>query len=430
MTIGAIGGGSLVVIQDQGRDDESDERDVPPPSAETGREEEGLQNAARAAYALAVYAAENAMSVSVDTYAAIARFRERVTAKRSSTPIEEAEFLKAYEDLGRATQPVSAKSLRDTDDSFGRRNLFGQKRSEARRFATTLATRTGLIVALLGLGEFTQNVVRGTLAKQEEAGRLQEEKRKLWVEMAGLTRRATAAPEATADTKSFVLTEALLKEKDELDRQIETTEQAHLDAKSAADEGNTILSKVLRIDPVSLRYLLPTVAQTLGGFILPLLYGALGACAFLLRRVVQNLHERSFIRKRSSDYGVRFYLGTVSSVAVQWVFVGDGKEVPGGFTPAVLAFAGGYSVDAIFAVFDRVIRTVTETIRPTSDQSGEGKAETRVAQAERGRVEVPEERRGPNRPFQPGTPPPGSETGAAAAEQADTRAARSGGPGQ
>jgi hypothetical protein len=408
------------------RGGESDRREFPQPPAEKGPDESGLQNAAQAAYTLAVYAAENAMSVSADTYASIAKFRERIASKQPSTPAEEAEFLKAYEDLGRATQPVSAKSLRDTDDTFGRKNLFGQKRSEARRFASTLATRTGIIVALLGLGEFTQNVVRGTLAKQEESGRLQEEKRKLWVQMAGLARRATAAPEGTADTKSFVLTEALLKEKDELERQIESIEQAQLDAKSAADEGNAILSRVLGIQPVSLRYLLPTVAQTLGGFVLPLLYGALGACAFLLRRVVQNLHDRSFIRKRSSDYGVRFYLGTVSGVAVQWVFVGNGKEIPGGFTPAVLAFAGGYSVDAIFAVFDRVIGTVTQTIRPTSDQGAEGDAGMRISQgAKVGRAEVSEERRGPGRPFQPGTPPPGNVI-SAPADQAEGPAVRAG----
>jgi hypothetical protein len=230
------------------------------------------------------------------------------------------------------------------------------------------------------------------------------EKRKLWVQMAALNRRADAAPEETTQTKSFVLTDALLKERDDLERQLESNAQAEMEARTAADEGNAILSTVLRIDPVRLRYLLPTVAATLGGFMLPLRYGALGACAFLLRRVVQTLHDRSFMRKRSSDYGVRFYLGTLSGVAVQWVFVGNGKEIPGGFTPAVLAFAGGYSVDMIFAVFDRVIRTVTETTR-TSDASSPAPA-TGAADGSAGAADdapaptrTNGNRRGPDRPF-------------------------------
>ena len=187
-----------------------------------------------------------------------------------------------------------------------------------------------------------------------------------------------------------------------------------MNATSAAIEGYNILARVfLVIDGTRLPHLLPTISNTLGSFVLPLLYGALGACAFLLRGAVQQLHNRSFLATRSGDYGVRFYLGTISGVTLQWVFVGDGKQIPGGFTPAVLAFAGGYSVDVIFAVFDRVINTVTNAIR-TAAPSG-----TAPSMPDTSREPAPKyldasatpsaERRAPTRPFQPPTPDPAVE---------------------
>ena len=59
-------------------------------------------------------------------------------------------------------------------------------------------------------------------------------------------------------------------------------------------------------------------------------------------------------------------IGMLSGVALQWIFSGSGKPVPGGFTPAVLAFAGGYSVEVIFTLFDRIIKIVTDAVKPSS----------------------------------------------------------------
>ena len=49
----------------------------------------------------------------------------------------------------------------------------------------------------------------------------------------------------------------------------------------------------------------------------------------------------------------------VSGITLQWVIGKDGSGVPGGITPAVLAFLGGSSVELLFSGMDRLLGLVT-----------------------------------------------------------------------
>lgn len=73
--------------------------------------------------------------------------------------------------------------------------------------------------------------------------------------------------------------------------------------------------------------------------------------------------DRSFDPRRSGEFIVRIFLGMLSGITLQWLFVKDGSAVPGGITPAVLAFLGGYSVELLFSGVDGLLALVTGKLR-------------------------------------------------------------------
>jgi len=60
------------------------------------------------------------------------------------------------------------------------------------------------------------------------------------------------------------------------------------------------------------------------------------------------------------------FLGMVSGLTLQWLVVRADGTIAGGVTPAVLAFIGGYSVEMLFAVMDRLVQLVTGRMRSPS----------------------------------------------------------------
>src|SRR5260370_42161024 len=102
-----------------------------------------------------------------------------------------------------------------------------------------------------------------------------------------------------------------------------------------------------------------SVGSMLGGSFLPLLYAALGTWAFILRDLYAQMVERSFDPRRTGEFVVRLFLGMLSGITLQWGFVKDGNTIPGGITPPVRAFLGGYSVDRLFTAVDRLVAALT-----------------------------------------------------------------------
>ena len=122
-----------------------------------------------------------------------------------------------------------------------------------------------------------------------------------------------------------------------------------------------------RILPVvnwsELRNVIVPVATIEAVLVLPVLYGALGTVTFVLRTVYGEMIQRSFDARRTGEFVVRIFLGMLSGVSLPWLMMRDGQSIPGGVTPAVLAFLGGYSVELLFAAIDRVLLTVITALR-------------------------------------------------------------------
>ena len=91
--------------------------------------------------------------------------------------------------------------------------------------------------------------------------------------------------------------------------------------------------------------------------LLPLLYGWLGAMAYILRTVSQQARDRLFRSENQVVWDLRGWLGAVSGLAIGWFCKPSGADVNGLglISPFALAFVAGYSVDLLFTAMDRIV---------------------------------------------------------------------------
>ena len=88
-------------------------------------------------------------------------------------------------------------------------------------------------------------------------------------------------------------------------------------------------------------------------------YGALGACAYLLRTLHVYTYQREFNRDRIPEYLNRILLGLVSGGAIS-LFVDQLSSDNGSITlsEAALAFLAGYNTDFLFRAVERVVEAI------------------------------------------------------------------------
>jgi hypothetical protein len=89
----------------------------------------------------------------------------------------------------------------------------------------------------------------------------------------------------------------------------------------------------------------------LGGSILPLMYGFLGASVYLMRTFLGTAAERP-----GASAFIRLGLGGIAGLAIGW-FAGPeaAKATQLTTTPFALAFLAGFSIELLFSVLDRLI---------------------------------------------------------------------------
>jgi hypothetical protein len=99
----------------------------------------------------------------------------------------------------------------------------------------------------------------------------------------------------------------------------------------------------------------------MAAYLIPFLYGALGADAFLIRETTHKLHLREFNPRRIPENRARFLLGTLSGgVIVLFVspqavasLVNASSNSPD-IASAALGFVAGYSNDFLFSLLERL----------------------------------------------------------------------------
>ena len=105
------------------------------------------------------------------------------------------------------------------------------------------------------------------------------------------------------------------------------------------------------------------VLEVLQQYVLPLLYGWLGAMAYVLRTLGQQSRARLFSVENQTDFNLRVWLGVVAGLAIGWFFRSDKAAGPavGSISALALAFVAGYSVDLLFTAMDRVVAAFSTT---------------------------------------------------------------------
>jgi hypothetical protein len=107
-------------------------------------------------------------------------------------------------------------------------------------------------------------------------------------------------------------------------------------------------------------------------YILPLIYGFLGACVYVLRNLSSKIKAYAFLNASTINFHIRLCLGTLGGIAIVW-FISPEKttEPVMSLSPLALAFLAGYSVELLFAVMDTVINAFTgnRTASPKEEQT-------------------------------------------------------------
>ncbi|HEX5795942.1 MAG TPA: hypothetical protein VFY19_08880, partial [Geminicoccaceae bacterium] len=101
---------------------------------------------------------------------------------------------------------------------------------------------------------------------------------------------------------------------------------------------------------------LEIVLEFLATYVLPALYGLLGACAFVLRQLSADMGQLRFAHDLRVRYTLRLNIGLLAGLAVGWFISPDqNASVVANLSPLALAFVAGYGSDLLFAVLDRIV---------------------------------------------------------------------------
>jgi hypothetical protein len=339
-----------------------------PPAEPPGPEGDArLAAAAEDAAAVLYYAISTGRDAGPAIRDPIVQTHRAVAAGRPVSDTEETAFLAAYAKLAALVHPTTAATLRATSRLVRRpwvwRLFSDEPISEAQRVAYRFGLLALVLILVIAGAEWTRTFINSVVTDQAEHTRVRDELRttraaqKRFEEQIALVDR-----ERPGGSDSFRT--SLVRQREELDVRVQALNDREANLSRRIQAGYETLDRILPfVNWNELRNVITPVATLMAVLILPVLYGSLGTCAFVLRTVYAEMVERSFDGRRTGEFMVRIFLGMLSGVSLQWLLVREGQTIPGGVTPAVLAFLGGYGVELLFAAIDRILSTVITALR-------------------------------------------------------------------
>lgn len=304
----------------------------------------------------------------------IIKARAASTAGQPLSQEDEGAFLDAYSRLAHLVAPVTAATLRATSRNPPSRTLLARLlRLRSASDAQIVAFRFGLLalglLLVIGVGEWERTFISTIIASQDELAKVREELRSggLALRLLADQIRALDAERGRPNPASAAVRGSLSKQREELEARLGRLREQQLGLEQRINQGYATLDRFVPLVAwAELRNLILPIASMIGGFFLPVLYGALGTLAYILRAIYAQMVQRTFDLRQTGDFIVRIFLGMLSGITLQWIFVRDGGSMPGGITPAVLAFVGGYSVELLFTAMDRLLAAVTGSLKPAA----------------------------------------------------------------
>ncbi len=326
----------------------------------------------RDACQLLYFAAERGRSIAPEIRGPLLAACARLRAGGALASEDEGGFLDAYARLAALMNPVTAVTLRASDKRFGERRL-----ARAQFVSLGACIFTLSVLLLLATGESFRAGVVDIADAQRTLDQTQADLLAFGIRMDA--KDPKQPPLAHEENATAQTTE---------DRQVTASDEKGASLKARWTALNAKITKEYGFLYERLSYhdvagtyhslleyftipdAVAFIGSILGGFLLPLLYGALGTSVYILRSMYAKMIERSFDPSDVGEFVVRVFLGTLCGVTVPWLFLNGGKQLPGGLTPSLLAFLAGYSVELLFTLIDRLLVTAKELLQPAPATNG------------------------------------------------------------
>jgi len=336
-------------------------------------------SAVEAAMELLYFASESGKALTPEIRDPILRANASIRGSGALEVSWESEFLDAYARLAALMAPVSERTLRASDNRFGRGSWLRFLRpAEARLRAYLFGCAALALLLFIGIAETGRGLIAEIPALQEQLGKLEQDIAAREGPLTTVRTQLNALAHDTGDQHSSDLQRALLDKQDGL-----LKEQGAFKAQWTDINGKKLAAYGLLYGALCFRgpcpfdikgydYARGLLGTILGAFLLPMLYGALGTCVYVLRVIYTKMSERSFDPAHTGEFLVRILLGTLSGFTLQWMFFSEATSSGAKITPAILAFLGGYSVELLFSALDRVIATVKDMIPKSAAAAASG----------------------------------------------------------
>jgi hypothetical protein len=109
------------------------------------------------------------------------------------------------------------------------------------------------------------------------------------------------------------------------------------------------------------------IAQKFAFFVNPILLGFLGACAYILRNILQGIANQSFVLRDGTNYTLRSILGMILGFMIPYLFSKNaGDEAFTFFNDIAVPFLAGYAVEPMFAAMDNIVMTIRDAVSHSS----------------------------------------------------------------
>lgn len=102
--------------------------------------------------------------------------------------------------------------------------------------------------------------------------------------------------------------------------------------------------------------------RLLDNYLLPLLYGLLGAIIYSLRSLSFEIKNYTFNKFSKINYATRLFLGAFAGIAIGWFINSGENDIDANkiysLSPIIMAFVAGYNIEFLFLLIDRYIKGV------------------------------------------------------------------------
>jgi hypothetical protein len=313
------------------------------------------------------FAARNGIEVDSAFVQGVARTRFLLD-QQTLKDTDEAAFFDLYGKLSRALGKVTVGSIRDSREEFGDEARkywwFGPKVRRSKADLAVKFFRRQAIIALALLLVFQIYWLIGSTlidGQRQIETRLKEIKEQKIFSPAKTQGQATDTPEQT------VRRDALDNEESDLRTRFATLHAMLLrwrdpslwfsrQSVPIADLQDPTKWRENFKQQIALRVGAENRLKILQVYLLPLLYGWVGACAYVLRQLIMENRERTYRSESRIAYNLRIFLGVLAGLAVGWFLQPDAQDkLVGHLAPFTISFLAGYSVEVLFSAMDKIV---------------------------------------------------------------------------